>query len=515
MLRGRPLIVAAILIALGTAALYATRLSYAPIYLIHDEVNFSLQSIAVAKSGRDLNGRLLPVYFSEPEFTAGRDPMMIYTTALGLTMMPLSEAAVRIPTALVGVSIVVLVLVLYARLTTTAWSPIAAALLLALSPGMFIHSRLALSVIYPLPFVVLWLIALHEYERRPRPWLLSAAGASLGLGIYGYLAGVILMPLYLAATLWCVRAWRNPRLLVWIAAGFGAVLLPMLFWQIAHPERYAELLQAYRMDAPAANGVAPALSIEGLRARLGAWWQYFNPEFMFLAGDTSMTNSTRHAGFVPIAFAVLLPIGVARLWSGSPFERLLVLGLITGPLATVATGTLDLNRYRAMFVLPFAALVAAYGMERLWASRARWQHALVAVLLLSVPIQFAGFYHDYMGRYRDASSVWFGSNLKAALGEVFRHADASELLISQQVPYADSYARFYSQVYRRSEAEAPRLVDGATFDVEAATPGSWLIAAASESWLSRLPAALWQRVSEVREPSGEISFVVFRRLATP
>ena len=39
--------------------MYATRLGHAPIYLTHDEVNFSLQSIAIAQTGRDLNGRLV------------------------------------------------------------------------------------------------------------------------------------------------------------------------------------------------------------------------------------------------------------------------------------------------------------------------------------------------------------------------------------------------------------------------------------------------------------------------
>jgi hypothetical protein len=513
MLRGRLLAVAALAAACATSALYATRLGHAPIYLTHDEINFSLQSIAVAETGRDLNGRLLPVYFSEPEFTAGRDPMMIYATALALTVLPLSDAAVRVPTALVGVLVVVLVLVLYARLSANAWMPLVAALLLALSPGLFIHSRLALSVIYPLPFVVLWLLALHEYERQPRPWLLAAGAASLGVGIYGYLAGVVMMPLYLAATVWCVRAWRSPRLLGWIAAGFGVVLLPIVFWHVAHPERYAELMHAYRMDVPGDAGVAPALSVDGLRGRLGAWWQYFNPDFMFLAGDTSLTNSTRNAGFFPLAFAVLLPMGLWRLWRGSRFERIILLGFLTGPVAAVATGTIDLNRYRAMFVLPFGALVAAYGLEQLWASRTTWRRALVVLLIASVPLQFVGFYQDYMGRYRDSSSVWFGNNIRGALAEVFQHrADGDAILISQQVPYADSYARFYAQVWDAQRPPAPpQLIDGPAFDLNSVKPGSWLVVGGGESWLSRISTSAWQRTAAITEPAGEVSFIVYRR----
>jgi 4-amino-4-deoxy-L-arabinose transferase-like glycosyltransferase len=512
MLRGRVVVVAALVVGLATAAVYVTRLSHAPIYLTHDEVNFSLQSVAIAKTGRDLNGRLLPVYFAEPEFTAGRDPMMIYVTALALTVLPLSDAAVRIPTALVGVLIVVLLLVLCSRLTPSAALPVVAAVFLALSPGLFIHSRLALSVIYPLPFVVVWLMTLREYELQPRPWLLFAGAASLGCGIYGYLAAVVMMPLYLLMTVWCSRAWRSPRLLALIVAGFAVVLLPIALWHVAHPERYAELMHAYRMDDPGNGGTVRALSYEGLRVRLGAWWQYFNPDFMFLSGDTSLTNSTRTAGFVPAAFALLLPLGIVRLSKGSRLERLIVIGLLTGPLAAVATGTLDLNRYRAMFVLPFAALVATYGIEWLWSARALWRRALAILLIASVPIQFAMFYRDYMGRYRESSSVWFGRNIKGALEQVFRDgAPGDALLISRQVPYGDSYARFYSQVFGRGEAQVPLIIDGASFDPSSVSPGSWLIAGASESWPQRLASRGWQRVAEVREPAGEPAFVVYRR----
>jgi hypothetical protein len=269
------------------------------------------------------------------------------------------------------------------------------------------------------------------------------------------------------------------------------------------------------MDAPRRGGLAPLMSIEGARARLGAWWQYFNPDFLFLAGDTSITNSTRSAGLFPAAFVVLLPIGMLRLARGSRFERIVLVGLLTGPLAAIATGTIDLNRYRALFVLPFGALVAAYGFEAWWASPRLLKRAAAVLLLLSLPVQFHAFYRDYMDRYRDASSVWFGENIKGALTEVFHRRSAGEpLLVSRSVPYADVYARFYSQVVAPgSPPEVPTVIDGETFDGRADLPRSWLIAAADERWLATLPASDWERIALIKEPSGEASFAVYHRRA--
>jgi len=52
MLQGKLLAVVALTVGLAAASVYATRLGYAPIYLTHDEVNFSLQSVSIAQTAR-------------------------------------------------------------------------------------------------------------------------------------------------------------------------------------------------------------------------------------------------------------------------------------------------------------------------------------------------------------------------------------------------------------------------------------------------------------------------------
>ena len=91
------------LLLVVTAVLYTSQLAQVPAYLMHDEVNFALQAQAIGASAHDTNGRLLPVYFSEDGFAAGRDPIMIYVTAIWLAARPLSDTAARLPTAVTGV----------------------------------------------------------------------------------------------------------------------------------------------------------------------------------------------------------------------------------------------------------------------------------------------------------------------------------------------------------------------------------------------------------------------------
>ena len=514
-MRSKGVLLAVAVLATAVAILYATRLGFAPIYLIHDEVTFSLQAASVAKSGRDLNGRLLPVYFSEPEFTAGRDPMMIYATAAALQVLPLSESAVRTPTALVGVLNVVLVTWLVHLLFGDLRLSLAAGVMLALSPGHFIHSRMALSVLYPVPFVIAWLIALRQMGDRPSARLLLMGGAVLGLGVYGYLASMVMMPVYLLLTAVVLAERRQFPMIRWTAIGFAVVLVPIMLWTIAHPERYSELMRAYRPGEVAAESTvvdAARVVVAGTwRDKLSEWWLYFDPDYLFVSGDSSMTNSTREAGLFPLALVVFLPIGIWRLARSRGFERLLLIGLITAPLAVVLTGVLHLHRYRGMFVLPFGILVATYGLSVMWASPKRSWRVIATALLLTMPLQFAGFYRDYMGPYRERSSTWYGGNLRGALVEVMRHPPASgHAYISRAIPYADVYWQFYSQTVTGAPA-APLPLDAELAVGHSFVTGSKAITAIDEPLTAILDRTGWRRETVVTEPSGAPAFVVFER----
>jgi 4-amino-4-deoxy-L-arabinose transferase-like glycosyltransferase len=162
---------------------------------------------------------------------------------------------VRLPTALVGVLNVLLMFVLARRLFKRDDLVLAVAALLALTLVHFIHSRLALSIICPLPFILAWLISLSRYDEHGRPRDLVMAVACLGLGVYSYLACVVMMPLYLGFI--GVLSYRRPAMrgAGWAAAALVVVLIPLLLWQIVHPDRYTILIHDYRLSGAPGQGL--------------------------------------------------------------------------------------------------------------------------------------------------------------------------------------------------------------------------------------------------------------------
>lgn len=503
------LIVATILIA-GTL-LYATRLGHVAPYLIHDEAQGALQAHAIATTGRDLSGRLLPLYFTEPEFPPGRDPVMIYVTALGLTVLPFSDSGVRTPTAMVAVLDLLLVFFAARALFQSTWAGVLAAAMLALTPIHFIRGRLLLSPLYSIPFILGWLWSLRRFEQRPSGRAFVATCAWLAIGMYSYLAAVVMMPVYLLMTLAVAARSFRRRGVVLAAATLTVCLLPMALWYATHPERNAQIVSAYQLRADTGvSWIAAAGAAAGKSVNL--YWRFFDPSFLFVSGDPSLINSTRGSGLFPMAFAVLLPVGaVALLRSRIPINRVIVAGLLAAPIVSIISGAIEMNRL--MFVIPFGVLVATYGVLALWRSRSNLPKVLAAVLVLSVGWQFSVFYRGYMGeRYRLTAATWFSGNVREAARELIARSGDADIYISSEIEWVHRMWRFYA-----IEAGRLDLIPRTRYVTEppaTAVPGSkFLCPAQSERCAALIASGSWRSVVVVPSIDGSHRYAILERTA--
>ena len=287
--------------------LYTANLGRAPIYLHDAEVLFALHAQSIATTLHDTNGRLLPLYFQMPQIgeNVWFHPMMVYALAPLLTVLPLSETVIRLPSVLVGLTDVILIYFIGVRVfRSERWGLVTAALL-ALTPSHFMHSRMAMDYLLPVPFVLAWLLALLAFLEHRRPWMLVAATTFLGVGLYSYIASTIMMPLYLAMTLAVIAATTDRPRRSWLLAAAGfAWPLCLLLWFAFHPDVIVQTLSRYGLDrgtaAPWPKGAPLAVVAETmwrtarLSDRVSQYWSFsirrtcFSPAAM-------PTSSTRHA----------------------------------------------------------------------------------------------------------------------------------------------------------------------------------------------------------------------------
>jgi hypothetical protein len=485
----RPILVGA-LIAIAALALYARKLQDTPVYLSPDEAIIAVDAHTLATTGHDVAGIVLPLYFKVQMPGESRwgwfTPAIFYFTALLLKLAPLSERIVRLPTVCVGAVNVVLVYFVARKLFTSAGYALAAAATLALAPAHFILSRYALDYVYPLPFSLAWLLCVLLFLENGRLTWLFAATVFLGVGFYSYIASVLLMAMYLTLTAIVLLLVKQPgRAYAVAGAGFALPLLPFTVWFSRHPTVLSDTAARYNLyDArqlTALQGLREFFSYPNIERLSSLYWTYFSPSFLFFSGDGQITFSTRSAGVLLMPLALLLPLGCYQVIVRRPSVAnvLVLIGFVTAPAAAVLVPeAAAINR--AVALLPFAALLAAFGLELLWTlpgfvpGRAALVSVGVALLALGlsygtlrlvgqgriggatpwlivagggalalalvarpwsgtrlvactlialIPIQFARFSADYFGDYRLRSNSWLGGNLRGALEQIIDRAE--------------------------------------------------------------------------------------------
>ena len=197
-------IVTAGAIAGVTLILYGTRLGPPP-PLSSDEAAFYAHAQSLASSGRDTAGRLAPLFFQTSEET-WLQPIPVYSTAAVLAVTSAAEWGSRFSTARIAALSALLIYLIGRRLFRRESLAISCSALLALTPALFGHARIAGDGPYPLPFVLVWLYCLLAFRDRPRTWLLVIAGVALGLGVYSQPGAPITMAFLAVLTVPALRA---------------------------------------------------------------------------------------------------------------------------------------------------------------------------------------------------------------------------------------------------------------------------------------------------------------------
>jgi 4-amino-4-deoxy-L-arabinose transferase-like glycosyltransferase len=524
-------------VACVTFILYTIDLGRAPIYLHEAEILFALHAHSIATTGRDLYGRFLPVYFQMKPIgdNVWFQPAIVYFTALFLKVLPLAEWTVRLPSAIIGTTDVVLIYFVVKRLGGDSRAAIAASMLLAVTPAHFIQSRMAMDYIYPVVFVLGWLLVLAIFLERRQPLMLFTATTLLGLGIYSYIASLIMMPLYLVLTM-IVLYWageRTPRTFVTAIAGFLWPLMFLGLWVWGHPATVLETLSRYQVTgehatAPGA-GASVAAVLESLRrplnfsavtGRISLYWYFYDPAYLFLTGGyANVVNSTPHVGVFLAPLAVFVPVGIWGLVHHRPsvLQRVVIVGFMTAPLAACLVVPEPYAIDREMELLPFAVILAAFGVGMLIRSPRRGARVAAWCLLAAVPLQFAFFLFEYFGEYRVRSAFWFGWNRREALEDIISREAVTHphriYMSTTHVGYLDAYWRFYLLKHGRTDLlERTVYFDSNTFDGSSPQRYDLILATHDEAPLAALAARGELRtLVQVAEPRDPPFFVIFER----
>jgi 4-amino-4-deoxy-L-arabinose transferase-like glycosyltransferase len=394
-----------VLLLIGTTALYLPRLGEAPMFVSHDEIVYSLQAQQLAATGRDLSGRVLPMYIEYPA-QFGRptwdQPMLIYAIAVVLKVLPFSEFSIRLPMALLAILDVLLLYFVAKNLFHSEGLAVAAAVLLALTPSHFMHSRQAIDFQLSLPFILAWLLCVVSYLQSGHVRTLAAAGAVLGVSLFGYVAAYVFVPIFAVVTI--AALWRRGDSLgryAWFTGGLVAPVLVCLPWMLRFQLPFRDVVAHYAVlnGSPSEQSgffdlVRDFATSNRVRELPALYASFFDPQFLFISGPLRF-RAIQLVGAFLVGIAGVLLVGLIRAAGRHTTQDLLLLaGFLTGPFVATLGGE-GTAVWRTLQLAPFGALLAVGALHYVRTVDSVASRSAV-VLAFAVPLALASWYHDFL-----------------------------------------------------------------------------------------------------------------------
>lgn len=526
------------LFGLAVLIVYATGLDHTPPYMHHDEVVIALQAHSIATTGRDFEGRLLPLYFHMPHIgqDAWYQPAIVYFTALFLKVLPSAQWSFRFPTALLAALDSVLMFFVARRIFgAERWAWIAA-ILIAATPVHFLLGRVSFDFIYPVPFVLGWLLAMLVYLEHRQPWRLFAATLILGAGFYSYIASMATMPLYLAFTFFLLFANRllTLRTASLAIAGFALPLLVLIPWMLREPTFVLDVANRYSIGTTttAAAGqlqsslsatfgnVASAFRFSAVADRVSLYWTFFDPAYLFLIGGyTHLQATTRLVGVFLMPCIVLIPLGLIQMATAarSATSAIVVTGFMVAPLAAVLTVREPYATSRQMSIVVFGAIIATYGVQRLASWRGVIGRAMAIGVLALLPLHFGFFMSHYFGAYHGYSAAPFEWNHREAFMAILDRNPPTQpravFLTTVREHHMDAFWKLALAINSREDLLAhTTYFDSTKISVDAIPAGALVLANVDDkALLEAVKTGAFKEILRVSEPADDPVFFVLER----
>lgn len=500
-------------IVIAAALIRLWGLDQVPAGLFCDEAGNGYNAFSLLESGRDEEGRFLPLYVWSFGVSY-KNPIFIYSAIPVVGLLGLSEASIRLVAALWGVAGVVAMLWL-ANLLLGRRGALWSGLFVAVVPWHVHFSRIAFELIALLP-IFACALALFLQGVRGRPRRLIPAAVLFALSLYAYAPAKLFVPLFLlgAAILYARPLLAAGRWALLAALAAIATGVPLLVFDVLHRDRAGQYF-AETTILRASQSLFENLSIV-----LANWSTFFTADFLFRYGDPLVRHAVPEVGQIYFIMAPLIAIGAAWcLRPGRPHGKLLLWWLLLFPLAPSLMNEVP-SATRGFIGIGALCLLAGAGMSALQALLSRsdgkawrqWASDIVLCLVVATLLyETARYGYRYIARYpaQAADAFQYGYGEAIAAMEPLRSQYDVLLLTTSDGNQAQVFPLFYNRYPPAKWLEAYNpgylTIDPAEFDRY--DPAKQRVLAA----LRESDLALFDEVAvrhRIADPSGREVFVI-------
>jgi hypothetical protein len=379
------------------------RITDFPIYFFADEAVHSVLAGDLLDSGfKDAEGRTFPLYF-EAAGNRWTPLLSVYVHAISVRLAGKSIVVNRMTSALISLLAAGSVaLILRNVFKTRHWW--VGALLMAVAPAWFLHSRTGFETVIMSSFFACFLLFYLLY-RTSSPRYLFAAIIFGALTFYTYSAGQMMMAsagvvLAVSDVRYHLKQWRTTL------AGLiliGLLAIPLLRFRALNPQFITTTLRT--MDSYWFHDLSLAEKTEQF---IRAWAQGVSPAYWFVPSQTLLVRHRMEGyGNLTVWLLPFFLVGVGWcLWKiKSPAPRAVILMAVVTPVSAALVADVGITRVLA-FTIP-ASLLIALGLETILDLLDRRFHLRYGIVSI---VMFGCLSAASLGMLRDAlvnGPLWF------------------------------------------------------------------------------------------------------------
>jgi len=399
------------------------KLGQIPSSLYWDEAAILLDAKVVSQTGYDIHNRSwFQVLF--PSYGDFKLPIYIWLATLSVKLLGVTELAVRLPSALVGLITIILAGFISRELffkfsnKKKDWLQLATMLIIAISPWSIMFSRTGFEghlgqLILALSF---WIIL----KAREKKWLVLLSPLLGALATYTYFSVRFAWPIVFISTAFLVlkkKAWQwlPPALVI-----FGLLLLPMIkspLYAESNNFRYSttSVLNAY--DYPLQANQYRELTGSNLldrvlfhrhwlmgRELIKNYADNLSLNYLFLTGDPNLRHGTGEHGLFLLIFLPILLVGFYELFKKQRPELLVLIIWWLIALLPASVPETTPHSLRSLNALVPISLILGFGLVSLMEKKIKFLNlVLIAIITLSI---FEFGYHYFTQYGADSAYDW-------------------------------------------------------------------------------------------------------------
>jgi 4-amino-4-deoxy-L-arabinose transferase-like glycosyltransferase len=438
-----------------------------PPALYWDEASLGYNAYSISQSLRDEHGEFLPLarFIAFGDF---KPPGYIYAAVPVIKILGLNEFAVRFPSALAGVLLVLLTYLLARQLFSDFGDSFAllSTAFIAISPWALQFSRGAFEANLAALFNALGVLFFLWFVNKGKGYSLLLSTIAFVFSFYTFNANRIIAPLLqvgLSIIFYRKVLQQKKWLVISIIVGF--LLLYPSFSYLANREsrlRFQEVsifndLEVIRTANQRIEKDDFSLFAKIIHNRrlafaqdfLKHYFDNFDFRYLFISGDVNPRLSIQEVGELYLFDLPFLLIGLYSLIKRRDMATLVIFCWWFMVPIPAATAKETPHALRTVSLLPLPQIVAALGLWTVyqWVKQRQWvKKVFIAGAFLALTVNFFYYLHNYYVHYpRDWSQEWqYG--YKEAVGFVSRvEKDYDQVVVTEGLGRPYIYFLFYKK----------------------------------------------------------------------